>query len=82
MRRVGEGGAAAGHQDTRALSANPSHCATRHLVCSSRGIDADTARRVLVTSFGREVVAGLPTEALRTRVDAACADALAKAGAA
>jgi hypothetical protein len=40
-------------------------------------VDAATARRVLVDSFGSEVVAGLPGADLRARVAAATAAALA-----
>lgn len=43
----------------------------------ARGVDAATARRVLVDSFGSEVVAGLPGADLRARVAAATAAALA-----
>ena len=43
----------------------------------ARGVDAATARRVLVDSFGAEVTAGLPAAELVARVAAASAGALA-----
>lgn len=61
-----------------------------HFMCSplppdvcrrARGIDANTARQMLVYSFGREVVAGLGDEALVGRVEEAARASLAAAGA-
>lgn len=40
------------------------------LWCRARGVDAATARRVLVYSFGAEVTAGFGHEQLQNRIQA------------
>lgn len=51
----------------------------RHvLLCRARGVDAATARRVLVYSFGAEVTMGFGDQGLRDRVQAAVDATLAR----
>jgi hypothetical protein len=45
--------------------------------CRARGIDAAAARKVLVYSFGKEVVNRLPSKALQGRIEAAVSASLA-----
>ena len=48
------------------------------MICRSRGIDADAARRVLVYSFGAEVTQHLQHKQLIDRVQKVVASTLAK----
>lgn len=46
-------------------------------MCRARGINSEAARRMLVYSFGREVVQGLGDEVLEARVHASVQQTLA-----